>query len=165
MFRLILGHETLPAAGGAPQEGGPRPLGRHAQRRSAARAHSASRSGAAAAQPRQGSCRSRLSCSPDFQGRARDWSPVRTVGAGTGSLRQGSPGRGDTAGAGGKKTHHSHGLQRSAGGPVSLDRAAGGRRGSETAPGSESGQGNHPAAAPPRRSQAVAGKKCGTCRS
>src|ERR1700729_2017199 len=31
--------------------------------------------------------------------------------------------------------------------------------------GSQSGQGNHPVAVAPRRSQAVAGKKCGTCRS
>jgi hypothetical protein len=81
------------------------------------------------------------------------------------SLRQAAPWCGDTPGAGGTKANHRDGLQRSAGGPSSLDGAAGGRRGGEATPGSESGQRNHPAAASPRRSQAVAGKKCGTCRS
>jgi hypothetical protein len=165
MFRLILGHENLSAAGGAPQEGGPRSVGRNAQRRSAAGAHRASRSGAAATQSGQVGCRGCLAGFPDFQSRARDRTPVRTVGSGTGSLRQGATRRDDIAGASGKKTDHRHGLQRSARGPGPLDGTARCRRGGETTTGSESGQGNHSAAAPPRRSQAVAGKKCGTCRS
>jgi len=165
MLWLILGYENLPAAGGSPQEGGPGPIERHAQRRSAASAHRASRSGAAATQSRQVGCRSCFPRSPDLQGRARDWTAVRTIGSGPGSLRQAAPRRGNAARAGGKKTHRRHGLQRSADGPGSLDGAAGGRRGGEATPGSQSRQGNHPAAVAPRRSQAVAGKKCGTCRS
>lgn len=165
MFWLILGHENLPAAGGSPQEGGSEPIERHAKRRSAAGTHRASRFGAAATQSGEVGGRSCFPRSPDLQGRARDWTPVRTVGSGPGSLRQAAPRRGNAVGARGKKTHHRHGLQRSAGGPGALDGAAGGRRGGETTLGSQSGQGNHPVAVAPRRSQAVAGKKCGTCRS
>ena len=43
-----------------------------------------------------------------------------------------------------------------------LDGATRGRRSGETTTGSQSGQRNHPAAVAPRRSQAVAGKKCGS---
>ena len=165
MFRLILGHEDLSATGIAPQEGGPRSTAWGAQRWSATSAYRTSRSGAPATEPWQVSCRSRLVGSLDFQGGARDWTALRTVGSGAGSLRETAPGRGESAGAEREAAYHRHGLQRSARGPFSLDGAAGGRRGGEATPGSEGGQGNHPAAVAPRRSQAVAGKKCGTCRS
>ena len=165
MFRLILGHENLSAAGGAPQESGPRPIEWHAQRWSAASAHSASRSGAAATRSGQVGCRSCRSRSPDFQSGARDRTPLPNVESGRSSLRQAASRRDDTAGAGRKKANYRDGLQRSTCGPGSLDGAACGRRGGEATSGSEGGQGNHPAAAAPRRSQAVAGKKCGTCRS